>query len=279
MTLKRKKPPSHLYHYTTPEGLKGIVQTQQIWASNIFSLNDWTEFHHGRGIIEEVTTGLLAKRKTLLTGDMNETILETVRELGPATSPHMYVCCFSQKGDDLSQWRAYCPEGGFSIGFPRKRLEAVAVEQHYALSTCQYGEGPKKLLATVLINKINNLADLWSLENARSAIQAEFISAVPAFKNAAFEQEEETRLVSTETPPENGIAFRTRNGLIIPYRKFDLKDDELWRSAEVVVGPCPHAGESLEYVKMLFASELQKAHLPIPQSSQFKNSQVPYRYW
>ncbi len=278
MTLKRKERSSHLYHYTTAEGLKGIVKEQKIWASSIFSLNDWTEFHHGRGIIEEVTEGLLQKNNTILGGHPYETILKTVRELGPATSPHIYVCCFSDKDDDLSQWRAYGPEGGFSIGFSRIRLSALAAEQHYDLIPCSYEDAPKRLLATQLINTINGL-DLWNLQDFCSAIEAKFLSVVPALKNVKFAQEDETRLVSTDPPPKDGTAFRIRKGLIIPYRKFDLKDNELWRSVQVVVGPCPHAVESLEYVKMLFSSELQKSDLPTPDSSQFKNSQVPYRYW
>ncbi|MFO1205708.1 MAG: hypothetical protein U1E63_08295 [Burkholderiales bacterium] len=33
----------YLYHYTTAEGLKGIVESQQLWATNIAYLNDAEE--------------------------------------------------------------------------------------------------------------------------------------------------------------------------------------------------------------------------------------------
>jgi hypothetical protein len=35
----------YLYHYTTVDALISIVQTQEIWASNIFYMNDTAEFH------------------------------------------------------------------------------------------------------------------------------------------------------------------------------------------------------------------------------------------
>ncbi|HMC13498.1 MAG TPA: hypothetical protein VKG67_04050, partial [Gallionellaceae bacterium] len=34
---------AHLYHYTTAAGLQGIVESQQLWATNIAYLNDAEE--------------------------------------------------------------------------------------------------------------------------------------------------------------------------------------------------------------------------------------------
>jgi hypothetical protein len=36
-----------LYHYTTPDGLIGIVETQTLWATDVFYLNDSEEFALG----------------------------------------------------------------------------------------------------------------------------------------------------------------------------------------------------------------------------------------
>jgi hypothetical protein len=37
------------------------------------------------------------------------------------------VCSFSEKGDLLSQWRGYCPQGvGYSIGFDSAKLNELA---------------------------------------------------------------------------------------------------------------------------------------------------------
>ena len=34
-----------LYHYTSAEGLQGIIQSQQLWATHIHYLNDHKEFN------------------------------------------------------------------------------------------------------------------------------------------------------------------------------------------------------------------------------------------
>ncbi len=36
--------PELLYHYTSQKGLDGILSNANIWATDIRSLNDWTEF-------------------------------------------------------------------------------------------------------------------------------------------------------------------------------------------------------------------------------------------
>jgi hypothetical protein len=35
-----------LYHYTSEAGLRGIIENDNIWATDIHFLNDWTEFSH-----------------------------------------------------------------------------------------------------------------------------------------------------------------------------------------------------------------------------------------
>jgi hypothetical protein len=38
--------PDVLYHYTSQAGLLGIVASDSIWVTDIYALNDWTEFRH-----------------------------------------------------------------------------------------------------------------------------------------------------------------------------------------------------------------------------------------
>jgi hypothetical protein len=41
--LKSTILPSNLYHYTSAEGIKGIIESESVWASNIRFLNDRCE--------------------------------------------------------------------------------------------------------------------------------------------------------------------------------------------------------------------------------------------
>jgi hypothetical protein len=42
--LSRAEPPPILYHYTTQEGLLGILETDSLWATKIHFLNDSSEY-------------------------------------------------------------------------------------------------------------------------------------------------------------------------------------------------------------------------------------------
>ncbi len=46
-------PPSKLYHYTTAEGLKGIIESDKIWATNYRYVNDLTEIFYSDEILRE----------------------------------------------------------------------------------------------------------------------------------------------------------------------------------------------------------------------------------
>jgi len=56
-----------------------------------------------------------------------------------------FICSFSQKGDQLSQWRAYCPSGnGISIGFNSIVLTKLANKHEFKLVKCIYGKKSRK---------------------------------------------------------------------------------------------------------------------------------------
>jgi hypothetical protein len=42
----KQKPNEFLYHYTSLHALLGIVKTRSLWSTNIFYLNDSSEYHH-----------------------------------------------------------------------------------------------------------------------------------------------------------------------------------------------------------------------------------------
>jgi hypothetical protein len=41
--LQSQEPPPIIYHYTSDAGLRGILETGQLWLTDIFSLNDPSE--------------------------------------------------------------------------------------------------------------------------------------------------------------------------------------------------------------------------------------------
>ena len=63
--LDSEPPPSTIYHYTTDQGLRGILENGSLWVTDIFSLNDPSELKHGLQIAEEALTAT-AKNERIL---------------------------------------------------------------------------------------------------------------------------------------------------------------------------------------------------------------------
>lgn len=123
-------PPSTLWHYTTQEGLLGILNNNLLWATKIHYLNDSSEFLYAlkltdRVIEERVRTAALAHRERL----------EAFRAAIPQIE-HMHICVasFSEDPDVLSQWRAYGgASGGYALGFVSQALRETVNDQQIFL--------------------------------------------------------------------------------------------------------------------------------------------------
>ena len=50
LKVLKTRPPTILFHYTTPTGLLGISSSKKIWATDIRFLNDKKEFQHSLDI-------------------------------------------------------------------------------------------------------------------------------------------------------------------------------------------------------------------------------------
>ena len=57
-SLTARDLPEVLYHYTTREGLFGILSSLKIWASSSQFLNDASEFTYSTQLIAEIATDL-----------------------------------------------------------------------------------------------------------------------------------------------------------------------------------------------------------------------------
>jgi len=133
------KPEGLLYHYTTQQGLLGILKQKCIWATHIRYLNDTSEGNIvSRAVFEEFSgrsnTAPLFKALGMAVNDpIEEPELVDEDALGQGitmaswvTSQNVFVSSFSENGDSLSQWRAYSERsGGYSIGFRPEYLRVI----------------------------------------------------------------------------------------------------------------------------------------------------------
>jgi hypothetical protein len=118
-----------LYHYTSADGLLGILSTGTLWATQIRFLNDTAEFTFARdALVREAYVRSARLRHPLV----KRIVTREIRRVEHGHIP-AYVVSFSERGNMLSQWRAYAPRDGVSIGFYRGALSTV---EQFALYRC-----------------------------------------------------------------------------------------------------------------------------------------------
>jgi Protein of unknown function (DUF2971) len=240
-------PPAYLYHYTSTDGLYGIIKTGKIWATSIQYLNDAAEFKIAFDIFGELLRGQLEL-------DLSSWFSSAWVSAGfchplesMAKSP-IYVCSLTAKDDLLSQWRGYCPpDGGYCIGFETDALEECLRQQGYSLFRCEYDEsthrrilGPfveeaKSWLLTGKEKAPTTAQDTWQKEFAEK-----FSRVAPLIKHGSFSEEQEWRAISSLGGVHRSqLNFRPGRTLLIPY--VEIKLDCVPVKLDVVVGPNPNA--------------------------------------
>ena len=116
-----EQPPEVLYHYTSAEGLLGIVQSGEIWSTNVLYLNDSSELSHATEVLRsELDATPLQLQPNAGTFSMSIPVYSHDLALDH------FVASFCEGSDLLSQWCGYGTGAGYAIGFLSGGLESVA---------------------------------------------------------------------------------------------------------------------------------------------------------
>ncbi len=255
-----------LYHYTSLEGLRGIVQSGEIWASDSRFMNDKLELSYA-----------LNQMQRLVSDDPKYTIpaaaLDAVFQPGRAWQ---FVTCFSRARDQLSQWRAYgSSRVSVAIGFDRKHLTKVTESDGGTLSECAYASADEltaikhnlEPIAAALHQECSSQPDgrLTNVElQGRLSLAA--VEIASTIKHPTFSEEREVRAVMPIAKVTPRVKFRTSSGSIIPFVPLVL-DRRRLRPAppieryanhlgmiEVVVWPADADSQILDAIDMLLVS-------------------------
>ncbi|HXJ40003.1 MAG TPA: DUF2971 domain-containing protein, partial [Bryobacteraceae bacterium] len=119
--------PSRVFHYTDTRALKSIVTNGELWASHVDYVNDSQEFRYARAFIDTAFERRIAQSAPDIAPKIGKLrdVYRTHSFLWQSTSD-VYIACFCEEGDLLSQWRAYPSRGqGFALGFDPQRLMTV----------------------------------------------------------------------------------------------------------------------------------------------------------
>ncbi len=260
-----------LSHYTSLDGFLNIIRESQIRASNILFLNDTEEMEYGMRVARDVLAEIDQARS-------DAPIRQLTRALtGSSDIPDVYACCFCEEQDMLSQWRGYgAATQSVSIQFDADQLAALARAQEYDLFQVSYG---KK-------QAINQLRERLRTAESRAAVvrallqskyesgytaddarRAAVVDLAPRFKNDAFSEEREWRIVAKGYVVKH-VEYRTRDNVIIPYVNVGSPNTRL-PITRVTVGPGKDAGLTRKSIEKFlsqgpFYSDVQVAVSSIP---------------
>ena len=96
--------PVKLYHYTTLEGLDGILRNKQLWVSDIARMDDDQETTYARKRLWEVA------QKSSIPKRFRQ-LLEMPTLFGMSEQWYAYIACFSAESDSCQQWCDYADRG------------------------------------------------------------------------------------------------------------------------------------------------------------------------
>lgn len=289
-----------LYHYTSLNGLLGILRSRSIWATHASYLNDASEFFHGLAFAKQQAGAIFEEDDYVAAfGWAVRHALEGI-DVGD-----LYIASFSQKADLLSQWRGYCPAGGgVCLGFDVKTVRAFCAASGFRLEPCRYEHDDQRRQVFELVEQCYSRfpqpkmtrADYGQLETSAKVDadieyrerasagpgkrQADAATAwlctalselAPLFKNQGFHEEAEWRIVANQ--PSKAIHFRPTASYLAPYVELNILGGEMAGALrEIIVGPNPNQERCEASVQMLLASsEISGVEV--------KTSPLPFNVW
>lgn len=224
MILQPSRGPLDLFHYTDLSGLQGILQNHDLWLTNSRFSNDSEEMTYGCNVADKVLTAAFKL-------DPTSAYLSRLREL--IDKPEgVYVCCFCEKDNLLSQWRSYGANGtGVSLQFDPNGFSYLAGPDCPSgllrLWKVFYPTEKQEDIVQKAIDFFGPLSPSQqpgrSVEDcARQATDAiQFF--IPTFKNNDFNEEKEWRLIFTPSSSTTvPLRFRVSRNILVPF--YSLKE-------------------------------------------------------
>jgi len=254
-----------LYHYCSGSTLIAVAEHSRVRACDLRKMNDYMEFEWGRSVFSDAAKLVVDQTSTDFIAQVTEHVDASRNYMLPIAA------CFSRKGDVLSQWRAYADDGaGFAVGFKTEALRKFPGNLFPVL----YDRGRQlELMRSHLVAEFGRWSKIGKDEDKEEEINnigTVLAADICLFKNPAFAEEEEVRLVyllniweedganpSLKDPnaegdliPEHNVSYLCRNGEIVPH--CDLKGTEAQPFSNIVIGP--KSGSTLLDVKVLLSA-------------------------
>jgi hypothetical protein len=234
----------YLYHFTTPDGLSGILDSDELWLTNYQGLTDARELKHGLTVAREVFNDI-----------SSEVAPDTISVLDQAVNSPIpsgfFVTCFSMLKESPTHWRAFADDArGAAVAFELLGFESLVRLDPPAtnLTRVAYLHTVKRALFEQLAkwtDEVVNYDSQRSLSDRKMylrEVQRVLPEILSACKDEKYESECEVRLVAVPCLSDSISRIPVRNRTIgsrkIEYISTrDLKTDFSLPIVKIVVGP------------------------------------------
>jgi hypothetical protein len=276
-----------LYHYTSIDALLSIADQKVLRATHIGYLNDARESDLGMSLLK-ITVEEAHKSAVGADRDFLGFLLHWLdNQWLYAASGSIYVVCFSEVCNQLSQWRGYTPHGrGVCLGIDAAILLTCMQRMGvgWTFQNCRYTQQGHLAWVNAILTGMrrevarNPKAD-WKDQDSLRLIGlhlSALLQTMAIMKDLSFYEEREVRFVSPIIALDDSrIRFRAGKTSIIPYIEFELKvgtgDGEPLPSIEIWTGPSP----TQQLTHAALPSLMRTSRLAKDVSSKW--SQIPYR--
>lgn len=272
-----------LHHYTSLDALVSIVKSKSLRATNVHYMNDASESELGLKTMKEVAEQVRKGAE----GVDREFLDFFLDWLGRRVfeSASVYVLCFSQAHNQLSQWRGYTAHGrgvclSIDAGLLVQRMQAYG----WTFQNCRYNRESQLTWADAILSRMRReaAADAPALAADKerhfnvvlSRALSDLLQVAATIKHDAFTEEREVRFISSMIPAGDArVLFRVGRTALIPYVEFQLAEsaDHPLTVAEIMIGPSPTQNLTHAAVVGLVRQNGFKGQTTI------SASQIPYR--
>ncbi|MFT4918279.1 MAG: hypothetical protein ACI8RU_000892 [Zhongshania aliphaticivorans] len=233
------------FHYTSIEGIKGIIESREMWASHVNFLNDQKEWIY----FDEILTA--AVNELDLPFHLDGAIFESREDLRKALLGYPssrinsfdFVLSFSSVGDCKSQWQEYCPKfAGYALEFSESPILAYGERAHRLFETddddlvddetkltrCIYDRQQQVEMVKAIIKENHKRKRHYV------GLVAGLLSGLRCqFKHPGFSEESECRWYGRA---DGDMHLRAKNGIMVPYVKVPI---DITKLSAIWVGPSP----------------------------------------
>lgn len=191
------------YHYCSLDAFLNILKNKEIYLSDPLKMNDRLEISwHLKKLEDDYKKNAFDSifERMKIRSRLNFSIKDLLDILDSKGQKSIYISCFSEKADLLSQWRAYADDGkGISIGFD---LDKLQTSDNILIEKVIYR---KSIVEDETENDVERVADTIrtiieekNITDPKKQIEIflhELISELAKYKNLSFKEEKEIRLI------------------------------------------------------------------------------------